>query len=65
MHSQATGRTRAGMASRWRQEGMGATRGALLSSAAPVIVVHRGARPGGLAPRDGQTRYTWTIAPRG
>ena len=31
----------------------------------PTILVHRGARPGGLAPREQLTRFTWTIAAGG
>jgi DNA-binding SARP family transcriptional activator len=33
-------------------------------SAAPVVFVSRGVRPGGLAP-DGLTRYTWSLAAEG
>jgi DNA-binding SARP family transcriptional activator len=51
----------AGVSARWRKEGVGATRRALLRATAPVVLVHRGLRPGGLAPRDGRTRFTWTI----
>jgi hypothetical protein len=27
-----------------------------------TVLVRRGLRPGGLAPRDDGTRFTWTIA---
>jgi hypothetical protein len=27
----------------------------------PVLLVHRGPRPGGLAPRQSRTRFTWTL----
>jgi len=27
------------------------------------VLVRRGLRPGGLAPRESHTRFTWTIAP--
>jgi hypothetical protein len=37
-------------------------RRALLRSARqPVVLVHRGLRPGGLAPRESATRFTWSI----
>ena len=29
----------------------------------PTLLVRRGLRPGGLAPRDADTRFTWTLAP--
>ena len=51
-----------GLSSRWRREGLGESRRALLGSKASTLVVHRGARPGGLAPREQLTRFTWTIA---
>jgi DNA-binding SARP family transcriptional activator len=51
-----------GLSPRWRREGLGASRRALLAGGSPALVVHRGARPGGLAPRDALTRFTWTIA---
>ena len=54
-----------GLSPRWRREGLGASRRALLAAVSPVLVVHRGARPGGLAPREHLTRFTWTIAPGG
>lgn len=28
---------------------------------APVLLVHRGTRPGGLAPRDSRTRFSWSL----
>ena len=51
-----------GLSPRWRREGLGESRRTLVASAASTIVVHRGARPGGLAPREQLTRFTWTIA---
>jgi len=29
----------------------------------PVLLVHRGTRPGGLAPRESQTRFSWSLEP--
>ena len=59
---QSAGMTVVGLSPRWRQDGLGASRRALLASGSPTLVVHRGARPGGLAPREKLTRFTWTIA---
>ena len=49
-----------GLSPRWRREGLGASRRALLAAGTPTLLVHRGARPGGLAPRERLTRFTWT-----
>jgi DNA-binding SARP family transcriptional activator len=51
-----------GLSPRWRSDGLGTSRRALLATGAPALLVHRGARPGGLAPRARLTRFTWTIA---
>jgi DNA-binding SARP family transcriptional activator len=52
----------AGLSPRWRREGIGATRCALVRSARPpVVLVHRGPRPGGLAPEETRTRFSWSI----
>ena len=52
----------AGISEQWRREGIGASRRALVHGGrAPTLLVHRGPRPGGLAPRDGRTRFTWTL----
>jgi DNA-binding SARP family transcriptional activator len=51
-----------GLPDRWRNEGMGEARLALATRAvAPVVIVRRGLRPGGLAPRESLTRYTWSV----
>jgi DNA-binding SARP family transcriptional activator len=53
-----------GLTDRWRREGVGRTRTALASSPRqPALLVRRGLRPGGLAPRTAETRFTWTIGP--
>ncbi len=54
-----------GLSARWRRDGLGESRRALLAAVPPSILVHRGARPGGLAPRKQLTRFTWTIAAGG
>ena len=52
-----------GLTERWRREGLGKARTALATTPGLVtLLVRRGLRPGGLAPRSGDTRFTWTIA---
>jgi DNA-binding SARP family transcriptional activator len=52
----------AGIAPRWRSEGVGGVRRALVARRRPpVLLVHRGPRPGGLAPRASRTRFTWSM----
>jgi DNA-binding SARP family transcriptional activator len=54
----------AGLPERWRRDGIGDTRTALARDARPpVLLVRRGLRPGGLAPRESLTRFTWTLGP--
>jgi DNA-binding SARP family transcriptional activator len=53
-----------GLTDRWRAEGLGPTRTALaVEPGLTTLLVRRGLRPGGLAPRESHTRFTWTIAP--
>lgn len=53
-----------GLSERWREEGLGETRLALAKrSRPPALFVRRGLRPGGLAPRDTVTRFTWSLRP--
>jgi len=52
-----------GLSDRWRRDGVGPVRGALAASGRPTILVRRGLRPGGLAPRENLTRFTWSLAP--
>jgi DNA-binding SARP family transcriptional activator len=52
-----------GFSPRWRQEGLGDVRLAVVRDASPpTLLVRRGVRPGGLAPRESMTRFTWTLA---
>jgi DNA-binding SARP family transcriptional activator len=51
-----------GLSPRWRTEGLGTVRGALLRSGRPIVLVHAGPRPSGLAPRDARTRFSWSLA---
>jgi DNA-binding SARP family transcriptional activator len=51
-----------GLAETWRQAGLGDVRAAIARDArAPVLLVRRGLRPGGLAPGSSLTRYTWSL----
>jgi hypothetical protein len=51
-----------GLTDRWRREGVGRARTALAASRHhPTLLVQRGLRPGGLAPRGSETRFTWTL----
>jgi hypothetical protein len=51
-----------GLSERWRQEGLGETRVALASqSGPPTLFVRRGLRPGGIAPQQSLTRFTWSL----
>jgi DNA-binding SARP family transcriptional activator len=51
-----------GLSDRWREEGVGEFRTALVErSPAPALFVRRGPRPGGLAPLTSRTRYTWSL----
>jgi hypothetical protein len=50
-----------GLSERWRQEGLGPTRSDIAKAApAPTLFVRRGLRPGALAPRGDETRFTWS-----
>jgi hypothetical protein len=53
-----------GLPERWRRAGLGRIRSALaVDGRPPVLLVRRGLRPGGLAPRESLTRFTWTLGP--
>ena len=53
-----------GLSTRWHDEGLGPARLALARHAtAPTLFVHRGLRPGGLAPPAALTRFTWSMRP--
>jgi Bacterial transcriptional activator domain len=54
-----------GLSERWRTEGLGRARLEVASKApVPTLFVRRGLRPGGLAPNETLTRFTWTLASR-
>ena len=51
---------------RWRQDGLGPMRPALSRDARPpTLLVRKGLRPGGLAPPESLTRFTWSLGPAG
>lgn len=51
-----------GLSERWRHEGLGKVRGQLAKDPpAPTILVRRGARPGGLAPPETRTLFSWSL----
>ena len=51
-----------GLSERWRHEGLGRVRGALVEAPpAPTVLVRRGPRPGGLAPPETITRFGWSL----
>jgi DNA-binding SARP family transcriptional activator len=53
-----------GLPERWRRDGLGVVRRAIAVDARPpALLVRRGLRPGGLAPRESLTRFTWTLGP--
>jgi DNA-binding SARP family transcriptional activator len=52
-----------GLSDAWRETGLGAVRRTVIAaSRAPVLLVRRGDRPGGLAPPHTITRFSWTDA---
>ena len=51
-----------GLSDRWRTEGIGPARLAVaLGAEVPTLFVRRGLRPGGVAPNETMTRFTWTL----
>jgi hypothetical protein len=51
-----------GLPDRWRQEGVGPLRASLVrASHSPVLLVRKGTRPGGLAPRETVTTFAWSL----
>ena len=51
-----------GLSDRWRQEGLGRVRAQLAEAPpAPTVFVRRGPRPGGLAPAETRTRFSWSL----
>jgi DNA-binding SARP family transcriptional activator len=52
-----------GLSERWREDGLGRTRAELAAEPpAPTVFVRRGARPGGLAPAETRTSFSWSMA---
>jgi hypothetical protein len=60
--AQGAGALIVGLSERWREEGLGRARSELADRPpAPTVFVRRGARPGGLAPAETRTRFSWSI----
>jgi DNA-binding SARP family transcriptional activator len=54
------------LSERWRVEGLGPLRlGIAETLFVPTVFVRRGARPGGLAPAETLTRFTWSLGAAG
>jgi len=52
-----------GISPRWRVEGIGAARRALVRQRGPVLILHAGRRPGVLSPDGNRTRFSWSLEP--
>jgi DNA-binding SARP family transcriptional activator len=64
--AEAAGLLVVGLSDRWRTEGLGRIRSELAASpSAPTVFVRRGVRPGGLAPAESRTRFTWSLTQAG
>ena len=51
-----------GLPDGWQTSGLGKVRTRLTDRCTvPVVIVHRGARPGGIAAAEGYTRFTWSV----
>ena len=51
-----------GLSERWRQEGLGRVRGALVAAPpAPTVLVRRGREPGAFVPPGTATRFGWSL----
>ena len=51
------------LSERWQTEGLGAVRSQIARrSSVPTVFVRRGTRPGGLAPPESRTQFTWSLA---
>jgi hypothetical protein len=51
-----------GLSGKWQDEGLGQTRQAIAGrGGCASLFVRRGLRPGGLAPSESRTRFTWSI----
>jgi DNA-binding SARP family transcriptional activator len=51
-----------GLSGTWRKEGLGTVRQTLAREARPpTLLVRGGLRPGGLAPRESLTRFSWSL----
>src|SRR5262245_23042266 len=52
-----------GLSERWRREGLGEVRLEIARRARPpTLLVRHGLRPGGIAPQETMTRFTWSLS---
>jgi DNA-binding SARP family transcriptional activator len=62
--AEADGLIVVGLSDRWRKEGLGESRLEIARRARPsTLLVRHGLRPGGIAPQETMTRFTWSLAP--
>jgi hypothetical protein len=55
-----------GLSDGWRQEGLGRVRAELAKTPpAPMVLIRGGPRPGGLAPAESRTRFSWSLTAAG
>jgi DNA-binding SARP family transcriptional activator len=55
-----------GLSDGWRQEGLGRVRAELAETPpAPMVLIRGGPRPGGLAPTESRTRFSWSLTAAG
>jgi DNA-binding SARP family transcriptional activator len=60
--AQGAGLLVVGLSERWSHEGLGGIRSEIAASPpAPTVFVRGGPRPGGLAPAEARTRFTWSL----
>jgi DNA-binding SARP family transcriptional activator len=60
--AQGAGLLVVGLSERWSHEGLGRVRSEIAASPpAPTVFVRGGPRPGGLAPAEARTRFTWSL----
>ena len=65
-HAEGAGLLIVGLSERWREKGLGRVRGELAEAPpARTAFVRRGPRPGGLAPDESRTRFSWSLTGAG
>jgi len=62
-HAEGAGVLVVGLSERWREKGLGRVRGEFAE--APPAAVRSGPRPGGLAPDETRTHFSWSLTGAG